>query len=206
VLTIYRHWTTLSSESCVYPHILFLWDQFQYFPHIYSEVSRVVSSLLSSLSKLLHIFAPYSPCVLHVRLNITAHNARNGPIFAGTMPELLVTKFHTGTLSQHTTLEIGRYLPVPYRNFSLLNFIPELLLFLNFIPALINTYYIHLSFSIFLTVCPCFAFKYTGTSKLTLRGMNTWQKTCIKDWLRLFTHTEVITPITRMKCYFRLLP
>jgi hypothetical protein len=41
--------------------------------------------------------------------------------------------------------------------------IPELL-FLNFIPALINTYHTHLSFSVFLTAYSFFTFKkYTGT-------------------------------------------
>jgi hypothetical protein len=41
-----------------------------------------------------------------------------------------------------------------------------LLLFLNFIPALINMYYTHLPFNILQTICPCFAFKvYTSTSK-----------------------------------------
>jgi hypothetical protein len=42
------------------------------------------------------------------------------------------------------------YAGIPYRNLSLC---------LTHIPALINIYYIHLSFSIFLTAYPCFAFK-----------------------------------------------
>jgi hypothetical protein len=48
------------------------------------------------------------------------------------------------------------------------------LLFLNVIQALINTYYIHLSFFLhFLTVYPCFAFeKYEGTSKFPFRALN----------------------------------
>jgi hypothetical protein len=50
-----------------------------------------------------------------------------------------------------------------YRNFFL---------FLNFIPALINMYNIHLSFPIFLTLYPYFAFKkHTGTSKFTFRSL-----------------------------------
>jgi hypothetical protein len=44
-------------------------------------------------------------------------------------------------------LEMGRYT------------IPEFFLFLKFIPALINIYYIHLSFPIFLTVYSRLAFK-----------------------------------------------
>jgi hypothetical protein len=59
-------------------------------------------------------------------------------------------------------LEIGRYT------------IPELLLFLNFIPKLIKIYYIHLAFfpPFFLKAYPCFAFKkYTGTSKFPFRSL-----------------------------------
>jgi hypothetical protein len=45
-------------------------------------------------------------------------------------------------------------------------------LFQNFIPALIIMYYIYLSFSVSLTVCPCFAFKkYTGTFKFPFRAL-----------------------------------
>jgi hypothetical protein len=56
-----------------------------------------------------------------------------------------------------------------YRNFFL---------FLNFVPALINTYgyYISVPFSIFLAVYPCFAFKkYTGTSKFPYRVLGLYQ-------------------------------
>jgi hypothetical protein len=43
-------------------------------------------------------------------------------------------------------------------------------LFLNFMPAL-NIYYIHVCFSIFLTLYPWFAFKkYTGTSQFPFRA------------------------------------
>jgi hypothetical protein len=56
------------------------------------------------------------------------------------------------------------YAGIPYWNF---------LSFLNFILALINIYYIHLSFfPIFLTAYPCFAFKnYIGTSKFPFRAL-----------------------------------
>jgi hypothetical protein len=65
------------------------------------------------------------------------------------------------------------YASITYRNFFL---------FLNFIPALINIYFIHLSlfFFIFLTVYPCFAFKnYIGTSvfpfpALAMQKVNHW--------------------------------
>jgi hypothetical protein len=44
-------------------------------------------------------------------------------------------------------------------------------LFLNFIPALVNVYYIHLSFCILLTVYPYLTLKkYTGTSKFQFRA------------------------------------
>jgi hypothetical protein len=45
-------------------------------------------------------------------------------------------------------------------------------LFLNFIQTVINVHYNHLSFSVFLAVYPCFAFKkYTGTSKFPFRAL-----------------------------------
>jgi hypothetical protein len=51
------------------------------------------------------------------------------------------------------------YASVPYQNFFL---------FLNFMPALTNIYYIHLPFFQF----PCFAIKkYTGTSKFPFRAL-----------------------------------
>jgi len=65
----------------------------------------------------------------------------------------------------------------------------NLFLFLNFIPALINVYYNHLTFSTFLTVCHCFAFKkYTGTSKFPLRALaTTGAKQPLHDTVRDFT-------------------
>jgi hypothetical protein len=43
---------------------------------------------------------------------------------------------------------------------------------LNFIPALINIYYIRLTFSLFLAIYSCFAFrKYTSTSKFPIRAL-----------------------------------
>jgi hypothetical protein len=52
---------------------------------------------------------------------------------------------------------------ITYRNFFV---------FLNFIPALVNIYYIHLSSSIFLAVYPCFTFKkYTCTLKFSFRAL-----------------------------------
>jgi hypothetical protein len=49
------------------------------------------------------------------------------------------------------------YAGIPYRNSFL---------FLNFIPVIINIYYVHLHFSISLAVYPCFAFKkYTKYKK-----------------------------------------
>jgi hypothetical protein len=54
------------------------------------------------------------------------------------------------------------YAGMPYWHFFL---------FLNFIPAVINIYYVHLPFYVFLTVYPCFAFKkYTDTSKFPFRA------------------------------------
>jgi hypothetical protein len=63
---------------------------------------------------------------------------------------------------------------IPYRNFFL---------FLNFIPALTNIYYIHLYiFPIFLRVYsyPCFTFrKYTGTSIFPFRALTQYTKLLI---------------------------
>jgi hypothetical protein len=58
-------------------------------------------------------------------------------------------KLHLVTEIQ-PVLEMGRYLPVHRIGTSF---------FLNFMPAHIIIHCIHLSFSIFLTVYPCFAFK-----------------------------------------------
>jgi hypothetical protein len=60
------------------------------------------------------------------------------------------------------------YAGIPYRNFFL---------FLNFILAHINIYYIHLSLYILLTVYLCFAFKkYTGTYKFPFRALGIVKK------------------------------
>jgi hypothetical protein len=61
---------------------------------------------------------------------------------------------------------MGRYTGIPYLN---------LFLFLNFIPALVNIYYINLYiFPFLLTVYTCFDFKkYIGTSKFLFRALLT---------------------------------
>jgi hypothetical protein len=91
-------------------------------------------------------------------------SALNGPVYAG-IGYYTGISFCSCTISIYPFPFFWRYVIVSllssawnhsvyagilYRNFFL---------FLNFIPELISMYYIHLFFSIFLTVCPCFAFK-----------------------------------------------
>jgi hypothetical protein len=65
-----------------------------------------------------------------------------------------------------TVLEMSRYIPVYHTGTSLCSWI-------SYPHLSIHTMYIHSSFSIFLTVYPCFAFKkYTGTSKFPFWALN----------------------------------
>jgi hypothetical protein len=75
-----------------------------------------------------------------------------------------VSDFRTGTsFCFRMSYQTSFYSWMWYRNFFL---------FLNFVPALISIYHIHLYFSVFLAGYPCFAFKkHTGTSELLFRAL-----------------------------------